>query len=78
VIAVGGVRPKVKSARLLKTGQPLRFTQDDVSLRLLGLPATAPDSPTTVIEIECEGPAFVDHHLIRPEWKRYGVGVSKG
>jgi alpha-L-fucosidase len=77
VIAVGGVRSRVRSARLLKTGQSLRFTQDDVALRLLGLPDEAPDSPTTVIEIECEGPAFVDHHLIRPEWKRYGVGVTK-
>jgi alpha-L-fucosidase len=77
VIAVGGVRARVRSARLLKTGQPLRFTQDDISLRLTGLPDSPPDSPTTVIEIECEGPAFVDHHLIRPEWKRYGVDTLK-
>ena len=76
VIAVGGVRSKVVAARLLKTGQPVKFTQDGVSLRLTGLPEEAPDSPTTVIEIECDGPAFVDHHLIRPEWQRYKVGVT--
>jgi alpha-L-fucosidase len=60
---------------LLKTGEAVRFTQDGVSLRLTGLPELAPDSPTTVIAIECDGPAFVDHHLIRPEWRRYGVGT---
>nr|WP_294813338.1 alpha-L-fucosidase [uncultured Sphingomonas sp.] len=75
VVAVGGVRAKALSARLLGTGQPVHFTQDAVSLRLTGLPEVAPDSPTTVIAVECDGPAFVDHHLIRPEWKRYGVGT---
>jgi len=75
VVAVGGVRAKALSARLLKTGEAVRFTQDGVSLRLTGLPEAAPDSPTTVIAIECDGPAFVDHHLIRPEWRRYGVGT---
>jgi alpha-L-fucosidase len=76
VIAVGGVRSKVVAARLLKTGQQVKFTQDGVSLRLTGLPEEAPDSPATVIEIECDGPAFVDHHLIRPEWQRCKVGVT--
>jgi alpha-L-fucosidase len=75
VIAVGGVRSRVVSARLLKTGQPIAFTQDATSLQLKGLPAQTPDWPTTVIEIACDGPAFVDHHLIRPEWRRYKVGV---
>lgn len=39
------------------------------------LPEQAPDTPVTVFELTCDGPAFVDHHLIRPEWPRYGVGV---
>jgi len=77
VIAVGGVRSRVMAARLLKTGERVAFTQDATTVRLTGLPADPPDSPTTVIEIECDGPAFVDHHLIRPEWPRYGVGVGE-
>ena len=75
VIAVGGVRPRVRSARLLKTGQPVAFTQDATTLRLTGLPEAAPDHPSTVIALECDGPAFVDHHQIRTAWKRYGVDM---
>jgi hypothetical protein len=33
----------------------LDFTQDGLSLRIIGLPATAPDQPATVIVIECDG-----------------------
>ena len=77
VIAVGGVRAKVLSAKLLKTGESVAFTQDATSLRLTGLPDAPPDSPVTVFEIECDRPAFVDHHLIRPEWKRYDVGMVR-
>lgn len=76
VIAVGGVRTKVLSAQLLKTGQPVAFTQDDIALRLTGLPEEAPDSPTTVIELTCEGTPYVRHHLIRPEWPRYDVNIG--
>ena len=76
VVAVGGVRVKVLSAKLLKTGKPLTFSQDAISLRITGLPEAAPDSPTTVIACECDAPPVVDHHAIRPEWNRYGVGVS--
>jgi len=76
VVAVGGVRTKILSARLLKTGQPVAFTQDDIALRLTGLPEEAPDTPTTVIELTCEGMPYVRHHLIRPEWPRYGVNIG--
>lgn len=76
VVAVGGVRTKVLSARLLKTGQPVKFTQDAIALRLTGLPDEAPDTPTTVIELTCEGTPYVRHHLIRPEWPRYGVNIG--
>ena len=76
VVAVGGVQAKVLSARVLKTGQPIQFTQDKISLRLTGLPAAAPDSPTTVLAVECDAPPVVDHHSIRPLWPRYKVGVS--
>ncbi len=76
VVAVGGVRTKVLSARLLKTGQPVKFTQDAIAVRLTGLPDEAPDDPTTVIELTCEGTPYVRHHLIRPEWPRYGVNIG--
>jgi len=35
VIAIGGLKPKVLSARLLKTGQKVDFTQDEFTLRLV-------------------------------------------
>jgi alpha-L-fucosidase len=76
VIGIGGVKTKVKSARLLKTGQNVQFRQDDYSLQLIGLPLQAPDSPVTVIEVECEGEPSVDHYSIRPTWPRYKVGIS--
>ena len=77
VIAIGGVKTKVKSARLLKTGQNVQFTQDDpLRLRLTGLPVEAPDSPTTVIEVECESEPSVDAWAMVPLWPRYKVGIS--
>lgn len=76
VIAIGGLKPKVLSARLLKTGQKVEFTQNEFSLRLTGLPLEAPDQPTTVIEVECDGEPSIDHEAIRPLWPRYNVGIS--
>jgi alpha-L-fucosidase len=76
VVAVGGVNAKVLSAKLLKTGQKVEFTQDEISLRLTGLPAAPPDDPVTVIACECDRPPVVDHHGIRPIWQRYGVGIG--
>jgi alpha-L-fucosidase len=76
VVAVGGVQAKVISARILKTGQPVQFTQDKISLRLTGLPATPPDDLVTVLAVECDVPPVVDHHSIRPLWPRYKVGIS--
>jgi alpha-L-fucosidase len=77
VVAIGGVQAKVKSARVLKTGQSLQFTQDAISVRIVGLPLVAPDDPVSVIALECEAPPAVDHHSIRPLWPRYGVGISR-
>ncbi|MES2391701.1 MAG: alpha-L-fucosidase [Acidobacteriota bacterium] len=75
VVAIGGVQAKVLSARLLKTGKKVEFTQDVTTLRLTGLPEVAPDEPVTVIAVECDRPPVVDHHSIRPKWNRYGVGT---
>ena len=61
VVAIGGLKTKVKSARLLKNGQNVPFTQDDhLFLRLTGLPVEAPDSPSTVIEVECEDEPIIN------------------
>jgi alpha-L-fucosidase len=76
VVAIGGLKTKVKSARLLKTGQSVPFTQDEFSLRLTGLPAQPPDSPSTVIEVECESVPEISHEAIRSLWPRYKAGIS--
>jgi len=76
VVAIGGLKTKAKSARLLKTGQNVAFAQDEFSLRLTGLSAQAPDTPSTVIEVECEGEPVIDHDAIRSQWPRYKVGIS--
>jgi alpha-L-fucosidase len=76
VIAIGGVKPKVTAAKLLKTDQKVAFTQDEFSLRLTSLPVTAPDSPSTVIELECDGEPAVDHDASRSLWPRYKPGIG--
>ncbi len=76
VVAIGGLKPKALSARILKTGQKVEFKQDEFSFRLTGMPMTAPDQPATVIEVECDGEPSVDHAAERPLWPRYKVGAS--
>ena len=75
VIAVGGLRTKVKSARLFASGRKLDFEQDEVSVRFMGLAAEAPDDPVTVIAVECESEPVVDSSYVRKERKREGVGT---
>jgi alpha-L-fucosidase len=75
VVAVGGLRTKVKAARLFASGKPVVFAQDDISVRFTGLPATAPDSPVTVIAAECESEPTIDGTYVRKERKREGVGM---
>jgi alpha-L-fucosidase len=76
VVAIGGLQAKVQSARILNTGKPVTFQQDRLSTRFAGLPATAPDSPSTVIEVVCDAEPVIDHDAIRSEWPRYGVGIG--
>jgi alpha-L-fucosidase len=77
VIAIGGVKAKVKSARLLKTGESVAFAQNEpLSLQLKGLPEQAPDSPATVIEVECESEPVINEWEMVAEWPRYKVGIS--
>ncbi|HET7104025.1 MAG TPA: alpha-L-fucosidase [Terracidiphilus sp.] len=76
VIGIGGLKAKALSARILKTGQLVKFTQDEFSLRLTGLPLTAPDQPATVIEVVCDAEPVISHEDNRPLWPRYKVGIS--
>ncbi len=76
VAALGGFQTKVKSARLLASGKPVKFTQDDFAVRFTDLPGKAPDDPVTVIEVECEGEPVIDHLPVRKNRPREKVGVS--
>jgi len=53
-VAISGLQTRVKSAKLLKTGANVKFTQDDFQTKFTGLPEKAPDYPVTTIAIECE------------------------
>ena len=76
VVAIGGLKAKALSAKLLKTGQKVEFTQDEFTLRLTGLPIAAPDNPATVIAVECDSEPSVDHGSMRALWPRNKVGIS--
>jgi alpha-L-fucosidase len=76
VISFGGFRTKVKSVQLLAGGKPVAFMQDDLSLRLTGLPAVAPDQPATVIVVECEGEPVMDRDYVRKNRPRFKAGVN--
>jgi len=49
--------------------------QDDLSLRITGLPVTAPDQPATVIAIGCDGEPEMRHQYVRKTRSRFKVGV---
>ena len=74
-VAVGGLRTKVKSARLFATGQKVDFQQEEFRVRFTGLPEKAPDELATVIEVECEGEPVQDTEWIRRERPRRSVGI---
>lgn len=53
-LEVGGIKPKVVSARLLGSGEPLKFRQSDAALQI-DLPAKAPDPNVSVIALRTTG-----------------------
>jgi len=67
---IGGLRTKVKSARMLATGKEIKFVQDDFRVRFPGLGEKAPDDPVTTIAIECDGDPRQDTDYIRRERPR--------
>lgn len=69
-VAIVGLMTRVKSARLLKTGQSVNFTQDRFRTHLTGLPIDPPDYPVTTIVIECESEPLQDHIFVRTNMPR--------
>ncbi len=72
-VAIGGLKNKVLSAKLLKTGQNVTVTQDGFRTHLTGLPATAPDSPVTTIALECDSVPMQDTDGVRKNKPRMGT-----
>ena len=75
VVAIGGLRAKVKSARLFASGENVDFDQDEISVRFTGLPQNPPDSPVAVIQAECESEPIVDSSYVRNGRPRAEVGI---
>ena len=72
-VAIGGLQTKMKSARLLATGKEVAFKQDEFRVQFTGLPASAPDSPVTVIAAECESEPVQDMLIVRKNKPRSGT-----
>jgi alpha-L-fucosidase len=73
--ALGGLRTKVKSARLYGMGDNVKVDQETFRVRFTGLPEEAPDDLATVIEVECESEPIQDTLWVREERPRRGVGI---
>jgi alpha-L-fucosidase len=69
-VALGGLRNKVLSARLVHGGKPVEFQQERFRVRFTGLPKKAPDEPATVLAIECDSEPAQDMDAIRRERPR--------
>lgn len=74
-VSIAGLTVRAKSAKLVKTGQTVTFTQDKLRLHLTGLPVDAPDTPVTTIAIECDGEPHQDTDMVRKERVRPSVGI---
>jgi alpha-L-fucosidase len=67
---LGGLMSKVQGAKLLATGKPVKFEQDQFRVKFTGLPATAPDDPITTIAMDCDGEPKQDTDFVRNERPR--------
>ena len=59
-VTVGGVTTQVRSAKLLATGENVKFAQKGRQLIFSGLPLHAPDELVTVIAVECDAEPIQD------------------
>lgn len=71
--AIAGLKTKVLSAKMLRSGTPVKFVQEDLRIRFVGLPKTAPDSPVTTIVAECDGEPKQDTDNVRKTRERAAV-----
>jgi alpha-L-fucosidase len=72
-VAISGLKVNVKSARLLKTGSEVKFTQDEFQTKFVDLPDKAPDDPVTTIAIECDAEPAQDTDFVRKNKPRGSV-----
>jgi alpha-L-fucosidase len=72
-VAIGGLKTKVNSARIMTTGQPVKVEQTEFQAKFTGLPQKAPDDLATVLEIECDGEPVQDTLWVREDRPRDGV-----
>jgi alpha-L-fucosidase len=70
---IAGPKMKVLSAKMLRTGTPVKFIQEDLRVRFVNLPKTAPDSPVTTIVAECDGEPKQDTDNVRKTRERAAV-----
>jgi len=63
--AIGGLRTKVLSAKLLPKGEPVDYEQDEFRVKFSGLPEEAPDNPISVLELECASVPVQDMVFVR-------------
>ena len=68
--AIAGIRTKVKSAKLLPEGEPVKFEQNEFHVRFKDLPSEAPDNPISVLELECESIPTQDMIFVRKNMPR--------
>jgi len=72
---IGGLQTKVESARILRTNEPVEFSQTQFRVHLKGLPARAPDEPVSVLKLECasaptgQDVIFVPNRMTMPRGK---------
>lgn len=70
--SIGGLKVKVRSARLLPSGRAVQFKQTPLRLKFTGLPRRAPDEPVSVIALECDGEPAQSLMMVRKERPRNG------
>ena len=66
---------RIKSAKVLKTGQAAKVSQDGFRTLITGLPEKAPDMPVTTIVLECDGPPVQDTDYVRINKPRASIGI---
>ena len=68
--SIAGLKTKVKSAKLLPSGKPVKFEQSRYRVRFHGLPAKAPDEPVSVLALRCASIPRQDMLAVRAGMKR--------